>query len=172
VAGAYVRRAAYRRAESDSTPLDFGCRKSRAAGAQPRGAKSVTAWPFPLPRSAARLSGIGGQRRRRQRGNAYVRKAAYRRSGSDSAPLNVGGRKSRRAETQPRCAKSMKLSFFTSAERRCQAHRGWRPASSTSTWRCVRAKSSLLSGRKQLLHARYRWKEESRSRRSHEMRSR
>jgi hypothetical protein len=171
VAGAYVRRAAYRRAESDRTPLEIGGRKSRGAAmqpraaklvkvsfftaakrrtkltvagelrhsrpsgrcvcaetspswsrkrltrdiggrksreaAQPRGAKSVTAWPFPLPRGAAKLTGAGRQRRRRQRGGAYVRRAAYRRAESDSTPLDIGSRKSREAGAQPRGAKSV-----------------------------------------------------------------
>jgi hypothetical protein len=106
MAGAYTQKAAYRLAESDSTSIDIGGRESREA-AQPRGAKSATAWPFPLPTGAARLGGIGGQRRRRQRGGAYLRKAAYRRSESDSSPLNAGGRKSREAGLQPQAPRSV-----------------------------------------------------------------
>jgi hypothetical protein len=132
--GAYVRKAVYRRAESDSTPLDIGCKKGREAGVQPRGAKSVTAWPFPLPRSAAKLTAIGGQRRWRQRGGAYVRKAANRRAESDSAPLNAGGRKSRRAGTRPRCATSVKLSSFAAAKKRCHAHSVCQTALQASKW--------------------------------------
>lgn len=44
VAGAYVREAAYRRAESDFSPLSIGGRKSRAPGLQTRAAKSMTTW--------------------------------------------------------------------------------------------------------------------------------
>ena len=69
MANTYTQKTTYRQAESDSTSLDIGGRKSREA-AQPRGAKSVTAWPFPLPRGAARLAMVGGQRWRDQRGGA------------------------------------------------------------------------------------------------------
>jgi hypothetical protein len=134
VAGAYVLKPACHGAESDSSTLDIGGKKSREAGAQPRGAKSATAWLFPLPRSAARLTAIGGQRRRRQRGGAYVRKAANRLAESDSAPLNVGGRKSRRAGTRPRCAKSVKLSSFAAAKKRCHAHSVCQTALQASKW--------------------------------------
>jgi hypothetical protein len=43
VAGAYVRKAAYHRSESGSSLLSVGGRKSREAGVQPRGSKSVKA---------------------------------------------------------------------------------------------------------------------------------
>jgi hypothetical protein len=94
------------RAESAPSALNMGGRRSREA-AQPLATKSVTAWPFPLPRGAARLTGVGSQRRRRQRGGAYVRKAVYRRAESDSTPLDIGCKKGREAGVQPRGAKSV-----------------------------------------------------------------
>jgi hypothetical protein len=161
MAGAYARKTAYRRAESDSTLLDISGRKSREAGAQPQGAKSVTAWPFPLPRGTAWLTGIGGQRRRRQHGGAYVRKAAYRRAESDSAPLNVGERKSREAGLQPRNAKSVNAQTSPLPRGSAMLTALGKQRRRRRSCRCVCAISSLLSGRKRPLRAQHRWKEES-----------
>jgi hypothetical protein len=96
VAGAYVQKAAYRRPESNSAPLNVGGRKSREAGLQPLALKSVYAWPAAatqkaLPSSHQMADSVAGV----EAAGAYVRKAAYRRSESDSSPLIVGGRKSR-----------------------------------------------------------------------------
>ena len=60
VAGAYVRKAAYRRSESDFSPLSIGGRKSREAGLQPQVAKSVTAWLITAAQD--RFNTHGGQR--------------------------------------------------------------------------------------------------------------
>ena len=96
VAGAYVQKAAYRRPESNSAPLNVGGRKSREAGLQPPALKSVYAWPAAsapkaLPSSHQMADSVVGV----EVAGAYVRKAAYRRPESDYSPLSVGGRKSR-----------------------------------------------------------------------------
>jgi hypothetical protein len=160
VAGAYVLKAAYRRAESDPSALDIGGRKSREA-AKPRGAKSVTAWPFPVPRGAARLTGIGRQRRRRQRGGAYVRKAVHRRAESGSAPLNIGERKSREANGPSRGAKSVKSSSLPLPRSAAMLTALASPHRRRQRGRCVCAESSLSLFRKRLFHAQHRRKEES-----------
>ena len=83
-----------------------------------------------LPRSQQMADSVVGV----EVAGAYVRKAGCRRVESDSAPLNAGGRKSRRAGTRPRCATSVKLSSFAAAKKRCHAHSVCQTALQASKW--------------------------------------
>ena len=65
---------------------------------------------------------------------AYVRKAAYCRAESHSTSLNIGGRKSREAGVQPRCAEPVDAEVAAMTERHCHTHNHWRTASQTSKW--------------------------------------
>jgi hypothetical protein len=158
-----MRKAAYRLAESDSSPLRDGGRKSRKAGLQPRAPKSVYAWPTTAAKrrcqahsrwqmADGRWQMADGRRQTALRAlKGQVRKATCRLSESDSSPLSIGGRQSREAGLQPRGAKSVNASLATAAKNRCQAHSRWRTALLAPKWQARMCRKQPNVGQKATL---------------------